>query len=80
MQAIINSLLVCNKLIACIILHLQPPEVWDGGVGFVTKEMIQEHCPAPASDIQVDFELCSSKFIIEHCGWRKYCEVIKYCS
>ncbi|RID68633.1 hypothetical protein BRARA_C00780 [Brassica rapa] len=30
----------------------QPPEVWDGGVGFVTKEMIQAHCPAPASDIQ----------------------------
>ncbi|XP_022154484.1 NADH--cytochrome b5 reductase 1-like isoform X2 [Momordica charantia] len=31
----------------------QPPEVWDGGVGFVSKEMIQAHCPAPASDIQV---------------------------
>lgn len=32
---------------------MQPPEVWDGGVGFVTKEMIQSHCPSPASDIQV---------------------------
>ncbi|XP_050223480.1 NADH--cytochrome b5 reductase 1 [Mercurialis annua] len=31
----------------------QPPEVWNGGNGFVTKEMIQEHCPAPASDIQI---------------------------
>lgn len=31
----------------------QPPEVWDGGVGFVSKEMIQEHCPVPASDIQI---------------------------
>ncbi|XP_020597717.1 NADH--cytochrome b5 reductase 1 isoform X2 [Phalaenopsis equestris] len=31
----------------------QPPEVWDGGVGFVTKEMIQAHCPAPAQDIQI---------------------------
>ncbi|XP_038724573.1 NADH--cytochrome b5 reductase 1-like [Tripterygium wilfordii] len=31
----------------------QPPEVWDGGVGFVSKEMIQTHCPAPASDIQI---------------------------
>ncbi|GMY20062.1 pentatricopeptide repeat-containing protein At5g08305, partial [Fagus crenata] len=30
----------------------QPPEVWHGGVGFVSKEMIQTHCPAPASDIQ----------------------------
>lgn len=31
----------------------QPPEVWNGGVGFVSKEMIKENCPAPASDIQV---------------------------
>ncbi|KAL2232871.1 NADH--cytochrome b5 reductase 1 [Sesamum indicum] len=31
----------------------QPPEVWDGGVGFVSKEMIQAHCPPPASDIQI---------------------------
>eukprot|EP00268_Persea_americana_P027079 TRINITY_DN2657_c0_g1_i4.p1 TRINITY_DN2657_c0_g1~~TRINITY_DN2657_c0_g1_i4.p1 ORF type:complete len:278 (-),score=57.09 TRINITY_DN2657_c0_g1_i4:552-1385(-) len=31
----------------------QPPEVWDGGVGFVSKEMIQAHCPVPAPDIQI---------------------------
>ncbi|XXG41120.1 hypothetical protein AAC387_Pa01g1661 [Persea americana] len=31
----------------------QPPEVWNGGVGFVSKEMIQTHCPAPAGDIQI---------------------------
>lgn len=31
----------------------QPPEVWDGGVGFVSKEMIQTHCPAPAPDIKM---------------------------
>ncbi|CAI9754773.1 unnamed protein product [Fraxinus pennsylvanica] len=31
----------------------QPPEVWNGGVGFVSKEMIQTHCPAPATDIQI---------------------------
>ncbi|KAK9156493.1 hypothetical protein Scep_003067 [Stephania cephalantha] len=31
----------------------QPPEGWNGGVGFVSKEMIQEHCPAPADDIKV---------------------------
>ncbi|CAO2820493.1 unnamed protein product [Amaranthus hypochondriacus] len=31
----------------------QPPEGWKGGVGFVSKEMIKEHCPAPASDIQI---------------------------
>ncbi|KAJ9693675.1 hypothetical protein PVL29_009568 [Vitis rotundifolia] len=31
----------------------QPPEAWNGGVGFVSKEMIKAHCPAPASDIQI---------------------------
>jgi len=31
----------------------QPPENWNGGVGFVSKEMIQSHCPAPADDIQI---------------------------
>ncbi|KAK9170652.1 hypothetical protein Syun_002792 [Stephania yunnanensis] len=34
-------------------LVYQPPEGWNGGVGFVSKEMIQEHCPAPADDIKV---------------------------
>ena len=46
------------RFLACtlhksIVFHVQPPEVWDGGVGFVSKEMIQTHCPAPAADIQV---------------------------
>lgn len=31
----------------------QPPEGWKGGVGFVSKEMIKEHLPAPADDIQI---------------------------
>ncbi|KAI7735235.1 hypothetical protein M8C21_028366, partial [Ambrosia artemisiifolia] len=31
----------------------QPPEGWTGGVGFVTKEMIAEHFPAPAFDIKI---------------------------
>ncbi|EXB44362.1 NADH-cytochrome b5 reductase 1 [Morus notabilis] len=31
----------------------QPPEGWNGGVGFVSKEIIQTHCPAPAPDVQV---------------------------
>ncbi|KAK4272377.1 hypothetical protein QN277_020943 [Acacia crassicarpa] len=31
----------------------QPPEGWDGGVGFVSKEMIQAHCPPPAHDIRI---------------------------
>ena len=36
---------------------MQPPENWNGGVGFVSKEMIQSHCPAPADDIQVILSL-----------------------
>lgn len=31
----------------------QPPEAWDGGVGFVSKEMIQTYCPAPGPGIQI---------------------------
>ncbi|KAM4071750.1 hypothetical protein ACJW30_11G082100 [Castanea mollissima] len=31
----------------------QPPFAWNGGVGFISKEIIQSHCPAPASDIQI---------------------------
>ncbi|KAL9272475.1 NADH--cytochrome b5 reductase 1-like protein [Drosera capensis] len=31
----------------------QPPESWNGGVGFITKEMIQAYCPAPAPDVQI---------------------------
>ncbi|KAI4341188.1 hypothetical protein MLD38_025944 [Melastoma candidum] len=31
----------------------QPPEVWNGGVGFVSKDMIQTHCPAPGPGIQI---------------------------
>jgi cytochrome-b5 reductase len=30
-----------------------PPEGWTQGVGFISKEMIQEHCPAPADDILI---------------------------
>ncbi|XP_059641282.1 NADH--cytochrome b5 reductase 1-like isoform X2 [Cornus florida] len=31
----------------------QPPEVWNGGVGFISKEMIEAHCPAPAADVKI---------------------------
>ncbi|KAJ2592319.1 NADH-cytochrome b5 reductase [Coemansia sp. RSA 1797] len=30
-----------------------PPAEWTGGVGFVSKEIIQEHLPAPADDVKV---------------------------
>jgi cytochrome-b5 reductase len=31
----------------------EPPTEWDGGVGFVTKDMIEKHCPPPAADVQI---------------------------
>ncbi|KAF2294826.1 hypothetical protein GH714_020724 [Hevea brasiliensis] len=30
-----------------------PPDGWNGGVGYISKEMIQKQCPPPASDIQI---------------------------
>jgi cytochrome-b5 reductase len=30
-----------------------PPEKWDGGVGFVTADMIKERLPPPASDMKI---------------------------
>ncbi|KAF2820490.1 ferredoxin reductase-like protein [Ophiobolus disseminans] len=30
-----------------------PPEKWNGGVGFVTADMIKEKLPAPASDVKI---------------------------
>ncbi|KAL8969246.1 MAG: hypothetical protein Q9183_002089 [Haloplaca sp. 2 TL-2023] len=30
-----------------------PPEKWDGGVGFCTPDMIKERLPAPAKDIKI---------------------------
>ncbi|KAF7725920.1 NADH-cytochrome b5 reductase [Apophysomyces ossiformis] len=29
------------------------PEDWSGGVGFVTNDMIREHCPSPAHDVKI---------------------------
>ncbi|KAI8643879.1 hypothetical protein BD408DRAFT_414035 [Parasitella parasitica] len=31
----------------------KPPANWTQGVGFVTADMIREHCPAPAEDIKI---------------------------
>ena len=30
-----------------------PPPGWTGGVGFVSEEMIEEHCPKPDKDIKI---------------------------
>jgi cytochrome-b5 reductase len=34
--------------------YVQPPGGWEGGIGFISKEMIQSHCPLPAADVQVN--------------------------
>ena len=31
----------------------EPPKGWQGGVGFVTKDAIQEYLPAPAKDVKI---------------------------
>ncbi|KAK7283965.1 hypothetical protein RIF29_13715 [Crotalaria pallida] len=31
----------------------KPPNQWNGGVGHISKDMIQAHCPEPALDIQI---------------------------
>lgn len=54
--------MACIKFLPCTLhhqlcFHEQPPEIWNGGVGFVSMEMIQTHCPAPAADIQVGVTL-----------------------
>ncbi|CCA68189.1 related to cytochrome-b5 reductase [Serendipita indica DSM 11827] len=35
------------------VLNEKPEQGWEGGVGFVTKDMIQRHMPAPKEDIKV---------------------------
>lgn len=53
---LISALFPKTSMTYSVLLHMQPPENWNGGVGFVSKEMIQSHCPAPAEDIQVNLE------------------------
>ncbi|CAI9281033.1 unnamed protein product [Lactuca saligna] len=37
----------------------QPPEGWTGGVGFVSKEMIQDHLPGHSSNIKGKYPGCA---------------------
>ncbi|CAN0839625.1 NADH--cytochrome b5 reductase 1 [Linum grandiflorum] len=46
------SLIYANTTFQDILLK-PPTEGWNGGVGRVTKHMIQTHCPPPTPDIQV---------------------------
>ncbi|KAA3486318.1 Interferon-related developmental regulator 1 [Gossypium australe] len=63
MGATVTGIDAIEKNIKIARLHV-PPEVWDGHVGFVSKEMIQTHCPAPASNIQIHPVLMLIGFII----------------
>ncbi|KAF9596254.1 hypothetical protein IFM89_008417 [Coptis chinensis] len=51
--AIYNCVTAVDSHMNLAFIFSQPPEEWNGGVGFVSKEMIQAHLPAPASDIRV---------------------------
>ena len=54
-----------------LVLNNPPAEDWDGGVGFVTEDMIKEHCPKPAKDIKV--LMCGPPPMIS--GMKKHCVV-----
>jgi cytochrome-b5 reductase len=32
---------------------VQPPVQWNGGVGYISKGMLEANCPPPADDVQV---------------------------
>ena len=36
-----------------LVLNNPPGEGWTGGIGFVTEEMIKEHCPKRANDVKI---------------------------
>jgi cytochrome-b5 reductase len=57
------------------VLNEAPEQGWDGGIGFVTKDMIHYHMPAPKEDIKVlmcgtciMYELVDSVTNIEYVG------------
>jgi cytochrome-b5 reductase len=54
-----------------LVLNNPPAEGWTGGVGFVTEDMIKEHCPKPAKDIKI--LMCGPPPMIS--GMKKHCVV-----
>lgn len=42
-----------DKFTVYYVLNEEPANGWDGGVGFVTKDMISHHMPSPKDDIKV---------------------------
>ena len=44
---------------------MQPPTQWNGGVGYVSKDMVEKHCPPPADDVKVvpSLSYCEAYFI-----------------
>lgn len=51
----------CYKIV--VKYPLQAPEGWEGGVGFISKEIIQTYCPAPAPDIKVFLSIYLSIYL-----------------
>jgi cytochrome-b5 reductase len=54
-----------------LVLNNPPAEGWEGGVGFVTEDMIKEYCPKPAKDIKI--LMCGPPPMIS--GMKKHCVV-----
>lgn len=42
-----------SRFMIYYVLNVPPADGWDGGVGFVTKDMIKQHMPAPSENIKV---------------------------
>lgn len=42
-----------DKFTVYYVLNEKPAQGWDGGVGFISKTMIQQHMPAPKEDIKL---------------------------
>ncbi|KAJ1923140.1 NADH-cytochrome b5 reductase [Tieghemiomyces parasiticus] len=51
-----------------------PPEKWNGSVGFVSEDMIRKHLPAPAADVKV--LMCGPPPMMAAMG--KHCEAIGF--
>ncbi|THG23664.1 hypothetical protein TEA_021917 [Camellia sinensis var. sinensis] len=42
-----------NRFKVYYVVTQAPTDAWNGGVGHVSKEMIQSHCPSPGPNIQI---------------------------
>jgi len=53
LREMIDDLVAKNPRFKAYYVLNEPPEGWTQGVGFITKQMIQEHLPAAADDMNI---------------------------